>query len=131
MKQKLLVVDSPQNLRQRLYGRKVVFHLLSKRGHNVVTAANGKEAIEAAEKQRFDLILMDVQMPVMGGLEATAILRERERAGAHRTPIIALTAHAMTGDREQFLSAGMDGYLAKPVNESTLLERIAEQTGRC
>jgi CheY-like chemotaxis protein len=112
-----------------LVNRKLVLYILSKRGHQVVVASNGKEAVEAAEGQRFDLILMDVQMPVMGGLEATAILRERERAGSPRTPIIALTAHAMAGDREQFLSAGMDGYLAKPVDESTLLERIADQTG--
>jgi CheY-like chemotaxis protein len=108
----------------------VVTLLLGRRGHKVQKAANGKEAIEAAAKQRFDVILMDLQMPVMGGLEATAILRRNEGASGPRTPIIALTAHAMNGDRELCLKAGMDGFLAKPIDESALLAQIAEHIHR-
>ncbi len=111
-----------------LINQKVVMYLLGKHGHNVVMAGNGREALDTAAKQSFDLILMDVQMPVMGGIEATAILRQRERANGVRTPIIALTAHAMNSDRERCLQAGMDGYLAKPIDEGALLAQIAEQT---
>ena len=111
-----------------LVNQKVVTHLLGRRGHNVVVAVDGREAVETAEKQRFDLILMDVEMPVMSGLEATAILRRRERTANARTPIIALTAHVMKEDRERCLSAGMDGYLAKPIDEGALLAQIAEHT---
>src|SRR5207253_10669814 len=119
----LLVDDNVVN-------QKVVRYLLNKRGHDVVVAGDGKEALETAERQRFDVILMDLQMPVMGGLEATSILREREKASGRRTPIIALTAHAMNGDREFCLRSGMDGYIAKPIDERTLLAQIAQQTNR-
>jgi signal transduction histidine kinase/CheY-like chemotaxis protein len=114
-----------------LVNQKLIVHALDKRGHIVVVAGNGREALKLADKQRFDLILMDVQMPVMGGLEAAAILRERERAGLPRTPIIALTPHAQAGDREQLLKAGMDAYLAKPIDEGRLIEKIAEQIRPC
>jgi two-component system, sensor histidine kinase and response regulator len=83
-------------------------------------ANNGREALALVEKQRFDLILMDIQMPEMGGLEATAAIRLREKAGAPRIPIVALTAHALPGDREICLAAGMDDYLTKPINRSKL-----------
>jgi CheY-like chemotaxis protein/HPt (histidine-containing phosphotransfer) domain-containing protein len=100
--------------------------LLQRHGHTVVVAANGKEALAALEGEAFDLVLMDVQMPEMGGLEATARLRQREREcgdGRH-VPVIALTAHAMKGDRERCLGAGMDGYLAKPIQARELLQAL-------
>ena len=109
----LLAEDNPVN--QRLATR-----LLEKRGHCVKIAANGREAFEAAEKGGYDLTLMDVQMPELDGLEATAAIREREKVNGTHMPIIALTAHAMRGDRERCLAAGMDGYLSKPINPQEL-----------
>jgi len=88
--------------------------LLEKRGHRVAVAANGREALARLQQDTFDLVLMDVQMPVTDGLEATRAFRARERNGEH-LPIIALTAHAMKGDEERCLAAGMDGYLTKPI----------------
>ena len=91
--------------------------LLEKRGHRVVMTANGHEALKALAKDRFDVVLMDVQMPEMDGLQATAALREKEKEkgdGIHQ-PVVALTAHVMKGDQERCLAAGMDGYLAKPI----------------
>jgi signal transduction histidine kinase/CheY-like chemotaxis protein len=111
----LLAEDNPVN--QRLASR-----LLEKRGHSVVVAANGIEALEAIEKESFDVVFMDVQMPVMDGFEATAAIREREGAGGIRLPIVALTAHAMKGDREKCLAVGMDGYLTKPIRPQELDE---------
>ncbi len=96
--------------------------LLEKRGHKVVVAGNGREALAALEKQPFDLVLMDVQMPEMDGFEATAAIREKEKATADRLPIIAMTAHAMKGDPERCLAAGMDGYVSKPIQAKTLFE---------
>ncbi len=96
--------------------------LLEKRGHRVVMATNGREALEALAKDRFDLVLMDVQMPEMDGLQATRTLREKEKEkgdGFHQ-PVIALTAHAMKGDQERCLAAGMDGYLTKPIGSLEL-----------
>src|SRR6185436_19722633 len=91
--------------------RKVALGVLRKRGHHVVAVEDGQQALDATERERFDVILMDVQMPGTNGLDATRAIRERERAGGlARTPIIALTAHAMTGDRERCLQAGMDDY---------------------
>ena len=104
----LLAEDNPVN--QRL-----VVKLLEKRGHQVTVAANGRDAVAEAGKKAFDLILMDVQMPEMDGFEATALLREREKQTGTRVPVIALTAHALKGDRERCLEAGMDGYLTKPI----------------
>jgi CheY-like chemotaxis protein len=89
--------------------------LLERRGHQVIVACNGCEALAAFEKQSFDLVLMDVQMPDMDGFEATAVIREREKGSGLHVPVIALTAHAMKGDREKCLAAGMDGYLTKPI----------------
>jgi two-component system sensor histidine kinase/response regulator len=96
--------------------RRLISRLLEKRGHRVVLVQNGREALEASEKQVFDIVLMDVQMPEMGGLEATRLLREKERASGIHLPIIALTAHAMQGDKERCLACGMDGYVSKPIN---------------
>ena len=98
-----------------LINQRLAVRLLEKRGHRVVVVVNGLEALEMLERQKFDLVLMDVQMPKMDGLEATAVIREKERGGRPRTPVIALTAHAMKGDREKCLAAGMDAYLSKPM----------------
>ncbi|HVQ74672.1 MAG TPA: response regulator, partial [Candidatus Binatia bacterium] len=100
--------------------------LLEKRGHEVVVAATGTAALEALETQSFDLVLMDVQMPEMDGLEATIAIRARERASARDThiPIIAMTANAMVGDKEQGLEAGMDAYLSKPLQVAALFAAI-------
>src|SRR5580658_1676477 len=109
----LLAEDNQVN--QRLAVR-----LLEKRGHQVVVAATGLEALKALEKERFDLVLMDVQMPEMDGLEATAILREKEKGTGLRQAVVALTAHAMKGDREKCIEGGMDGYLTKPIRPQEL-----------
>ena len=98
--------------------------LLEKRGHHVQVAGDGREALEELKTADFDLVLMDVQMPVMGGFEATAAVREMEKATGRHIPIVALTAHAMTGDRELCLAVGMDGYVAKPIHTEELLEQI-------
>jgi signal transduction histidine kinase/CheY-like chemotaxis protein len=104
--------------------QRLVVRLLEKRGHTVVIANNGREAIAAAESGDFDLALMDVQMPEMSGLEATREIRGREQdAGAH-LPIIAMTAYAMKGDRERCLEAGMDGYVSKPIQVTELFKVI-------
>ncbi|MGH9403237.1 MAG: PAS domain S-box protein [Terriglobia bacterium] len=113
----LLAEDNPVN-------RTLAIRLLEKRGYSVVWAANGREALAAIEKQPFDLVLMDVQMPEINGYEATACVREKERMTGHHIPIIAMTAHAMTGDRERCLEAGMDGYVAKPVRVNELFNTI-------
>jgi CheY-like chemotaxis protein/HPt (histidine-containing phosphotransfer) domain-containing protein len=114
----LLAEDNPVNQR-------VAVGILTRRGHRVTVAGNGREAVAALDGRRFDAVLMDVQMPEMGGLEATALVRalERQRGGGH-VRIIAMTAHAMKGDRERCLAAGMDDYLSKPVDPKTLLEAI-------
>jgi PAS domain S-box-containing protein len=99
--------------------------LLEKHGHHVTVADNGRQALEAVERERFDLVLMDVQMPLMGGLEATARIRARESSTGGHVPILALTAHAMKGDRERCLAAGMDGYVVKPIQTPDLLQAMA------
>jgi len=120
----LLAEDNPVN--QMLAQR-----LLEKAGHHVTVANNGQEAIERFESQRFDAIFMDVQMPVMGGLEATEAIRARElrrswigSGNAYHTPIVAMTAHAMAGDRERCLESGMDDYLAKPISRPLLMAAL-------
>jgi len=114
----LVAEDSPVN-------QKLAIGLLRKKGHDVVIANNGNEAVEQARSRRFDIILMDVQMPDMDGFEATKLIREMEVDGA-RTPIIAITAHAMKGDRERCLEAGMDGYLSKPIRAQALYATIRQ-----
>jgi signal transduction histidine kinase/CheY-like chemotaxis protein len=104
--------------------QKLAVRLLQKRGHSVVVAADGLQALAALEKESFDLILMDVQMPEINGYEATEAIRARERQSGAHIPIIAMTAHAMKGDREHCLSMGMDGYVSKPIKTRELFEAI-------
>jgi two-component system, sensor histidine kinase and response regulator len=105
--------------------QRLVLRTLEKHGHTVVVASTGKEALAALDWQTFDLILMDVQMPEMDGFEATVAIRAREQATGRHVPIVAMTAHAMQGDRERCLEAGMDGYVAKPIQSKELLRAIA------
>ena len=109
--------------------RLLVTTLLGKRGHTIVTAINGREAVAAVTKDAFDIVLMDVQMPEMDGLEATAAIRKHEATTGTHVPIIALTAHAMKGDREICLAAGMDEYMSKPINPAQLFALIESLTG--
>jgi PAS domain S-box-containing protein len=104
--------------------RLVVSAILQKHGHTLVTVENGLEAVAAVQEGSFDVVLMDVQMPEMDGLEATAAIRESERGTGRHLPIVALTAHAMKGDREVCIAAGMDAYLGKPVRPAELLDAI-------
>ncbi len=104
----------------------VAVGLLEKQGHRVTVVGTGREAIEALDGRRFDLVLMDVQMPEMDGLEAVAAIRSEETRGAgYRLPVIAMTAYTMKGDRERFLEAGFDGYVRKPISVYELFETIA------
>jgi CheY-like chemotaxis protein len=107
-----------------LVNQRLAVALLERQGHSVTVVGNGKEALSATEQQNFDLVLMDVQMPEMDGLEATAEIRSRERQTGAHVPIIAMTAHALKGDRELCLAAGMDDYVAKPIRADELFETI-------
>jgi two-component system sensor histidine kinase/response regulator len=102
--------------------QKVAVRMLEKRGHKVVVASNGKQALEELAKRTFDIVLMDVQMPEMDGLEATGLIRQREKQGAPHVPVIAMTAMVMKGDKERCIAAGMDGFLSKPVHPQELDE---------
>jgi CheY-like chemotaxis protein len=106
--------------------QKVAAAMLMRVGHAVFIAGNGKEALRALVGQAFDLILMDIQMPEMDGLSATAAIRLDEKVTGRHIPIIAMTAHAMTGDRERCLAAGMDDYISKPVDARELLKLISQ-----
>ena len=119
----LLAEDNVVN--QRLATR-----LLERRGHQVLTATTGREALEILALQTFDVILMDVQMPDMDGLEATREIRASERTRSTRTPIVALTAHTMKGDRERCLAAGMDAYITKPLDAVEFLSVVEELGGK-
>jgi len=114
----LIAEDNPVN-------QKLAARMLQKMGHSVTVVENGRRALLALEKDQFDVILMDIQMPEMDGFEATAAIREREKSqeGTHM-PILAMTAHAMAGDRERCLEAGMDGYVSKPINVEELVEAM-------
>jgi CheY-like chemotaxis protein len=114
----LLVEDNPVN-------QKLARAVLEKGGHAVTVAGNGAEALDLIAGGHFALVLMDVQMPVMDGLEATRLLRARESGHGGHLPVIAMTANAMAGDREQCLAAGMDDYVAKPVRPQELYAAIA------
>ena len=105
----LVAEDNPVNQR-------VATAMLKRRGHRISVAVNGAEAVRMAAAEAFDVVFMDVQMPEMDGLEATQAIRRAEAGSGHRLPVIAMTAHAMNGDRERCLAAGMDDYLTKPVS---------------
>ena len=109
--------------------QKLAVRLLEKEGHSVVVAGNGREALAALDEADFDAVLMDVQMPEMSGFEATAVIREREKKTGKHQLIIALTAHAMKGDRERCLEAGMDNYLAKPIQSNELFAALYGSAG--
>jgi CheY-like chemotaxis protein len=115
----LLAEDSMVN-------QKLAVALLEKGGHAVVVAENGEIAVDLAARQQFDVVLMDVQMPVMDGIDATKAIREHEKTSGNRIPIIALTAHAMAGDRERCLQAGMDKHMSKPLELKELHARLNE-----
>jgi signal transduction histidine kinase/CheY-like chemotaxis protein/HPt (histidine-containing phosphotransfer) domain-containing protein len=109
-----------------MVNQRVAVGLLTKRGHKVTVANNGREAVEALARATFDVVLMDVQMPEMSGLEATAAIRASETGTGRHIRIVAMTAHAMAGDRERCLAAGMDGYLAKPIEPGMLFAAIEQ-----
>jgi len=116
-----------------IVNQKVAYFMLEKQGHQVTGVRDGKEAVDAVEKSLFDLILMDIQMPNMNGFEATTAIREKEKQKGGHIPIIAMTAHAMKGDREMCLEAGMDEYVSKPLKANELfgkIETVVQKFGR-
>jgi signal transduction histidine kinase/CheY-like chemotaxis protein len=124
----------PENLRillaeDNVVNRTLAIHVLERRGHTVLVAENGREALEILERERVDAILMDIQMPEMDGFQATAAIREKEKTSGGRVPIVALTANAMRGDGERCLAQGMDAYLAKPFRIADLDRVLGEVTG--
>ena len=104
--------------------RQVVIRLLEKRGHVITVATDGAQAVAMTRKSSFDLVLMDIQMPGMDGYEATAVIRKDEESTGKHLPIIAMTAHAMEGDRQKCLAAGMDDFVAKPIRVDELVKII-------
>jgi len=119
----LLAEDNPIN-------QKVAVHLLQKKGHKVIVAENGQQVLDKLAQEEFDLILMDVQMPIMNGLETTQRIREQEKQGGKHLPIVAMTAHALKGDREKCLEAGMDDYVSKPLYPEELYKAIERAMGK-
>lgn len=120
---RILVVED------NMVNQKLLQKLLEGAGHQVVVAGDGKQGVETACSETFDVILMDIQMPVMSGIDAALAIRAWERERGIRTPIIALTAHALHGDREQFLEQGMDDYASKPIDRRHLFEIMTRLTG--
>jgi two-component system, sensor histidine kinase and response regulator len=118
----LLVEDNSVN-------QKLALRLLEKMGHRVSLAVNGRQAAEMVEREPFDLVLMDIQMPVMSGLEATRIIRASKNSCVRRLPIVAMTANAMAGDEQKYLEAGMDGYLSKPIRRDVLRAELERFSG--
>jgi CheY-like chemotaxis protein len=122
-----VIRQSPRSLNVLLaedneVNRHVAVEFLEMRGHRVQVAHNGLEALEAFGKERFDVILMDIQMPKMNGFQATAAIREEEKKTGAHTPIIAMTGYAMTGDRQRCLDHGMDAYICKPIRSQELFD---------
>lgn len=113
-----------------LVNQKLATRLLEKRGHTVTVVGNGRESVEALAKEFFDLVLMDVQMPEMDGFEAVGLIRDKEKSSGAHQPIVALTAHAMKGDKERCLEAGMDFYLTKPIHSAELDALLAQFSER-
>ena len=107
-----------------LVNQEVAVGLLEMRGHRVVVAGNGKEAVAAWQQQAFDVVLMDLEMPEMDGLEAAAAIRAKEVATGRHVPIIAMTAHAVAGFRDRCLAAGMDDYITKPIKPEELFKAV-------
>jgi two-component system sensor histidine kinase/response regulator len=118
----LLAEDNPVN-------QLLAVRLLEKRGHHVTVANNGTEAVAQSLGTIFDIILMDIQMPIMDGFEATAAIRSREKLTGNHIPIIAMTAHALSDDEERCLAAGMDAYISKPINSAQLFELVESFAG--
>ena len=118
----LVAEDTPVN-------QKLVAVMLKKEGHTVTIVDNGRAAVDAATTAQYDVILMDVQMPEMNGFDATTAIRAHERHTGRRTSIIAITAHAMRGDRERCLEAGMDGYVSKPIHLEDLRRALRDLSG--
>jgi signal transduction histidine kinase/CheY-like chemotaxis protein len=110
--------------------RHVALSILERQGHTVVVAENGRQAIQLLDSGGIDLVLMDVQMPELDGIAATALIREREKLTGHHVPIVAITAHAMKGDRDRCLAAGMDGYVSKPFQATEVLAVVERLGGR-
>jgi len=111
--------------------QRLAMKLLTGLGNDVTIVANGRDAVAAATQGKFEIVFMDVQMPIMDGLQATAGIREAERATGAHIPIVAMTAHAMKGDDQRCLAAGMDAYIPKPINRSELiavLQRFSSAT---
>jgi CheY-like chemotaxis protein len=118
----LVAEDNPVN-------QTLVRRLLEKRGYSIIVVGNGRAALDALEQDEFDIVLMDVQMPVMDGFAATAAIREKEQATGRHMPIVAMTAHALKGDQERCLAEGMDAYVSKPIRTEDLfltLERLLQ-----
>jgi len=116
VKRILVVEDNERNMY-------LITFILEKMGHGVLRAVTGEEGVEAAERERPDLILMDIQLPGIDGLEATK--RIRASAAAREIPIVAITSFAMTGDRERLLAAGCNGYIEKPIDPETIMDQIS------
>jgi CheY-like chemotaxis protein len=122
---RILVVED------NVVNQRVAAGLLGRRGHEVTLAHDGAGALARLERETFDVVLMDLQMPMMSGIEATAAIRARERAAGGHVRIVAMTAHAMAGDRERCLSAGMDGYVSKPIEPQKLFAAVEPQPAPC
>ena len=114
-----------------LVNQRVALRILEKQGHTVVVVGDGQAALTTLAQASFDLVLMDIQMPVLDGLAATAAIRAQEQTRGTHVPIIAMTAHAMRGDYEQCLAVGMDGYVTKPIKATDLTAAIAQVLPRC
>jgi PAS domain S-box-containing protein len=131
-KEKLAV--KPLNIlvaEDNLVNQKLIIKLLEKQGHTVTVVGDGEAAVRSSSEEEFDIILMDIQMPVMSGEMATQMIRDRERINNNsRIPIVALTAHAMSGDKEKYLGLGMDGYITKPINKEILFATLSEVTSK-
>ena len=106
--------------------QRIATRILEKFGWKVIVVNNGQEVLNALNNQTFDVILMDDNMPLLTGIEATQVIRREEKQTGHHVPIIAMTANAMAGDRERYLASGMDGYVSKPIDRTLLYNEIVK-----